>query len=116
MIIPAYQSCSYLDDETSPLFYDPAHPEDYSYYILSKALVKKCVVPSVAAGAAEPVPEMECSNTAAYKAVHDSKGRNSGGKPGKTAVMAVKNVSPTVGVTGIVGGDDGGGGGSDVEP
>ncbi len=94
--MPTSLLCSYLDDETSPLFYDSAHPEDYSYYILSKALVKKHVVPSAgAAAAAEPVPEMECTNTAvAYKAIHDRSGRSSG-KPGK--MVAVKEDSiPTV--------------------
>lgn len=65
--------CSYVDDETSPVFFDPLNPEDYSYSILSKSLVKKCPeVPLPVAGAAEPVREAECSNGTAHQALHSS--------------------------------------------
>ena len=34
-------SFRYVTDETSPRNYDPLHPDDYDYEILSKSLVKK---------------------------------------------------------------------------
>ena len=54
---------SYTDDESSPLFCDPYNQEDYSYSILSKALVKKPAKP--VAGAAKPVSQGECKGESA---------------------------------------------------
>eukprot|EP00112_Aurelia_sp_Birch-Aquarium-sp1_P008049 Seg1882.1 transcript_id=Seg1882.1/GoldUCD/mRNA.D3Y31 product="N-alpha-acetyltransferase 40" protein_id=Seg1882.1/GoldUCD/D3Y31 len=36
-----FNNLKYVVDETSPRYYDPMHPEDYDYEILSKSLVKK---------------------------------------------------------------------------
>ena len=63
-----------MEDVTSPQLCDPLHSEDYTYSILSKALVKKQVMSPLAA-AAEAVKEVECSSTTAHKAVHESAGR-----------------------------------------
>ena len=57
---------SYTDDETSPLVCDPYNEEEYTYSILSKALVKKPAKP--VAGAAKPVIQGECKGESAQNA------------------------------------------------
>lgn len=68
-----------MDDETSPLFCDPLHSEDYTYSILSKTLTKKQQPTSAqVAGAANQVRGAESASTAAHKAVHKGTWRGSG--------------------------------------
>ena len=64
---------SYSEDETSPLFSDPYNQEDYSYSILSKALVKKPAKP--VAGAAKPVIRDECKDESAQRSLLEDSGR-----------------------------------------
>lgn len=74
-----------MDDETSPLFCDPQHAEEYSYFILSKALVKKQPSVSQVAGGASQVVEASGSSTDAQKATHEERGMR--GNVRKTARM-----------------------------
>ena len=57
---------SYTDDETSPLVCDPYNEEEYTYSILSKALIKNPAKP--VAGAATPVTQGECEDESAQNA------------------------------------------------
>ncbi|XP_065058472.1 N-alpha-acetyltransferase 40-like [Rhopilema esculentum] len=36
-----FNNLKYVVDETSPRYYDPMHPDDYDYEILSKSLIRK---------------------------------------------------------------------------
>ena len=56
-----------MDDESSPLFYDPLNEDDYTYSILSKTLTKKPAKP--VAGAAKPVTH--AVGNEAPQATHD---------------------------------------------
>ena len=67
-----------MDDETSPLHYDPLNVEDYSYSILSKTLMKKPV--KLVAGAAKPVVQAECSSSIAQKAMHQDNSSSTSSK------------------------------------
>ena len=75
LFIPVTDS-SYTEDETSPSVCDPFDPEEYSYHILSKPLVKK-TGGGVRAKAATPVKEVNCMTSVATKAVssHEMKSR-----------------------------------------
>ena len=75
--------CRYVDDETSPLFCDPLHSEDYTYSILSKALAKK--QPTQVASAANQVQGAEGVSTTAHKAVHEETWKGSGASRRSTA-------------------------------
>ena len=76
---------SYTDDETSPLFCDPLNDEEYSYSILSKALVK----PVKPAGPASPVTSAEGeSNGAQQVFVGASRGGGAGGEKKKLKLPA----------------------------
>ena len=74
-----FNDSSYADDETSPLFCDPLNDEEYSYSILSKALVK----PVKPAGPASQVTSAEGgSNGAQQVFVEASRGGGGGGGGG----------------------------------
>ena len=68
---------SYTDDETSPLFCDPLNDEEYSYSILSKALVK----PVRPAGPASQVTSAEGESNGAQQ-VFVGASRGGGGGAG----------------------------------
>ena len=79
--------CSYVDDETSQVYCDPLHSEDYSYSILSKSLVKKHSEGPLPV--ARAVSEMEYSQGTAHKALH-----NSGGPLGEAEPQAKPSSNP----------------------
>lgn len=81
---------SYVDDETSPVFCDPLYSEEYTYSILSKALVKRQAKGSVA-HAATAVANTESVAIAAEKAVpgRTSKSQQNSYVSSETAVKEV---------------------------
>ena len=79
---------SYHDDESSPLLVDPYNQEDYSYSILSKALVKKPAKP--VAGAAKPVVLGECRDESAQEVQTDG-GRVTALHPSKTGLTSTES-------------------------
>ena len=90
---------SYTDDETSPLFVDPLNDEEYSYSILSKALVK----PIKPAGPANQVVSAEGgSNEAQQVSVGTTRGGGGGGGGGEKTNLELPTSSETLSQEGSV--------------
>ncbi len=91
-------SQSYVDDESSPLYCDPLYVEDYSYSILSKALVaKKSTNPPLVAEGANQVPKAEGRSTAAPKAVHEGMVTRGAGNTARKGIASTSQPPPTNG-------------------
>lgn len=77
---------SYTDDETSPLFVDPLNDEEYSYSILSKALIK----PIKPAGPANQVASIEGGSNQAQQASLSTTRGGGGGREGESKKTNLK--------------------------